>query len=845
MGIDVSHAALAGLLHDIGKFAQRARERATRIWDAQAERDFRYEHALLSGDFVDRYVPMVFRPLTAPANHHAPQSELDRIVQLADRLSAREREVDRARHPKRLLSVFCRVHVDEGGRTLEAPAGRFHALAPLALDHQQLFPAETAEGADVTREYEALWNGTGRAWPGFATEAAVLRDIHEQSGDAETYLESLLLLMQRYLWCIPAAYYGTKPDVSLYDHSRTTAALSACLAAHSDEQVQRWLQGQDQTGPAVALLVGGDLSGIQKFIYTISSRGAASALRGRSMYLQLLVEAIARYVLRELGLPITNLIQCSGGHFYLLARHNDSAKLAEIRQKVSRILVAHHGGELYLALEAVPLTPDNFAGEALPRRWSDLGEVLRQAKTRKFSELGADLQALVFAPRRDQGNEKKACQVCGREHPGTPDEKDTSKPRKCPQCLGFEALGKDLRAALYLRLSAIDPSPLDSRAVPGTWDSVLAHFGCVAALEPEGQVSPALSGARRSVILALRDEALLTLRPDVRTAVGRRFLVNVTPVIADAAELDRLRNEPGVRDLPADPGAVKPFEALEAEAVGIRRLGVLRMDVDDMGHIIREGLGDAGTLSRLSTLSSMVSLFFEGWTAQVAAGYNRAGGATTDRVYSIYSGGDDLFFVGAWDAMPELALQIRNDLQEYVAGHLGIHASAGVVLVSGRYPLYQAADDALAALEAAKARPGKNAISFLGQTVAWPKFAEDDGVKALADRLREMVERKHVPKSLLGRLYQLYRLYAEVEKESLDRGQAENVTGESQVYWGPWHWRAAYYLTRMAKQNHAAEGDIMRLHGKLSGDNFRAIEWIGLAARWADLSTRRISRRTR
>jgi uncharacterized membrane protein len=47
-------------------------------------------------------------------------------------------------------------------------------------------------------------------------------------------------------------------------------------------------------------------------------------------YLQLLTEATARYVLRRLNLPITNLIYSGGGNFYLLAGPTDVPVLCAI-----------------------------------------------------------------------------------------------------------------------------------------------------------------------------------------------------------------------------------------------------------------------------------------------------------------------------------------------------------------------------------------------------------------------------------------------------------------------------------------------------------------------------------
>jgi CRISPR-associated protein Csm1 len=91
-------------------------------------------------------------------------------------------------------------------------------------------------------------------------------------------------------------------------------------------------------------------------------------LRGRSLYLQLLTEAIARYLLRELGLPITNLIQASGEKFYLLARPKDKERVQELQCAISRNLLALHGGDLYLALESANLSLSDFKGEALSKK---------------------------------------------------------------------------------------------------------------------------------------------------------------------------------------------------------------------------------------------------------------------------------------------------------------------------------------------------------------------------------------------------------------------------------------------------------------------------------------------
>jgi CRISPR-associated protein Csm1 len=694
-------------------------------------------------------------------------------------------------------------------------------LKPLSLKentnhNNTIFPvaAEAPEDARIGRDERLMEVSNGMI---------ALRDIHKNQEDIETYLESLMLLLQGELWCVPSGMHGA----SLFDYARAAAALTVCLAS----------KGSD---PKIATLVGGDISGIQNFIYTITSKGAASALRGRSLYLQLLTDAIARYILRELNLPITNLLFAGGGHFFILAR--PGVDLKTIRQTISQILLSLHGGELYLALEGVPLEEKDFAGKALSAKWSELSAQLRIAKLRKFSEFGEDLYEWVFEPRRDLGNEEKECAVCGREHPGT---KPKNNRNICPQCDSYEDLGKDLRKAQYLRISQIPEQGIRDDSPPGEVETALAYFGVRARLydsrKKMNEDVKALEEVNRSVVYALRDDVLDDLANEAHTALGRRFFVNVTPVIDRIQELERLRaakveDLPDEKDVQSDGGAVKTFSALEHGAdSGFKRLGVLRMDVDSMGEIISEGLGEKANLARIANLSFMINLFFEGWAAEVARKYNREGDRDADAVYSIYSGGDDLFFVGAWDRMPELALEIRNDLAKFACHHPGIHASAGIALVGGKYPLYQAAEDAHEALEKSKDRDGKNAITFLGQTMSWEQFANE--VKPLADRLKELVKKDLVPRSLVQRLQRFQVKFQEKQEEARLRGEAETKLGDEQVVWGPWNWHAAYYLKR-AKVKEDAKEEVESIRNKLGDEQFRAIEWIGLSARWVDLLMR-------
>ncbi|MEW6716443.1 MAG: type III-A CRISPR-associated protein Cas10/Csm1 [Chloroflexota bacterium] len=865
----VLFAAIAGMLHDVGKFALRAGVEISREWDDGAKRDYKHKHALHTWDFIEAFLPTKIKEKvkTPASSHHRPASREDYVIALADRLSAGERaddlEDDRKVHPRQLLSIFSILQAD--GITPSKDNWKYWPLQALSLDEKtkstDFFPAKALSDDSVWKAYEKMWEI-------FREQAGVLKKAHESGGDIETYLETLLSLMQQYTWCIPSAYYQSRPDISLFDHSRMTAALAAILTDSqlSENEIKTLAENPEKSVKRVALLVGGDISGVQDFIYTITSRGATSALRGRSFYLQLLTEVVARYILSWVGLPITNLIYAGGGNFYLLARPSDLNELPKIQQAISRILYKHHQGDLYVAIAGLPLQANDFVKvengkHVLSKKWDDLIKELQVVKQHRFAELPESDLEVLFAPQGHGGNEDIECKVCGREHPGT---KVWDKPpegqegvKKCPPCHRYEEeLGKDLREANYLvwdYLKRTDPpKKLDAKFDTQGWRQALNDFGFdVHLLKTLTRLAQA---ENRRIILALTDGALEVLTPNVSTAVGRRFLVNVTPLVIknDVKEFtERLDEE-------IKSGDIKPFDLLQLQSRGIKRLGVLRMDVDDLGKLFAEGLGSNATLSRIASLSFAVSLYFEGWVGVLAEKRNKKNG---DRLYSIYSGGDDLFFVGSWDEIVELAREIRADLTEYAAGHPGIHASAGIVLVGGKYPLAQAAEDAAEAEIKAKRHEWwdasanktrkKDVISFLGQPIHWQRFGlnacdqgEFENAHALMHFLVKVVQQDEGNHSLLRLLIRLYQRYQEADEKRRVHGFDQNRSGQSQPLWGPWNWLVFYNLHRMARREERENKELSQKLRELADilrNDILMMEWLGLAARWAEIFTRKTS----
>lgn len=809
---DVYLAALAGLLHDVGKFAQRADAPLREIADAEARRDVKYEHALAGYSFVQDFAGMLAadmrRELSGVAYHHAPKSDADERVRLADWLSAGERdELDGVKDDQRvpyLRSIFSRLQGFDGKWYLP--------LERLRFDCAVLFPrqSEPAEWKDTYRaEYFKLWEQ-------FEAACKPLKTI----SDPYVYLETLYQRMLEFTWCIPSAYYRSIPDVSLYDHSRMTAALGACLA--QDGRSGAWCRATKDEDE-IAILVVGDISGVQDFIYTLASSGAAKTLRGRSFYIQLLTEVVADFMLRELGLPSTNLVYAGGGNFYLLVGVTQKDELESLSRKVTQRLVKAHGGTLHLTLAYTPLAQGDFQRTRFAEAWRRLHEeCLLPAKHRPLTALTEDdMFALVGGPLGTGGDSDHTCSICGGEQQkGEQFERGESgaEPvRKCELCQSFETLGGTLAHATHLvwLKSPISIQPAEVHS----WQAGLENFGVRVALvdvskplEKDNAI-PDLAGVTLARISSIQGEVS---EAPLNVALGHIPTIQVIRPLAQMV-----------------PPGVPTFDALAKRSRGIERWGVLRMDVDNLGKLFQHGFERETennlTLSRLASLSLSLRFFFEGWLPNLAMPQRDDAEDLCSKLYLQYAGGDDLFLVGAWDALPLFAERVQCSFAAYTCGNPHVTLSGGISLADERYPLYQVARDAHKAEKDAKGlRDAKNALAFLGQPVAWEQFAD---VRKRAYELTEWCEEKGAPKALIQTLIEIASAYERDRKSDKPR-------------FGRWMWVSFYQLTRVTarvKDTDVKEG-VIAIRDAIRDAMFKprgVIENIGLAARWAELLSRK------
>jgi CRISPR-associated protein Csm1 len=111
--------------------------------------------------------------------------------------------------------------------------------------------------------------------------------------------------------------------------------------------------------------------------------------------------------------------------------------------------------------------------------------------------------------------------------------------------------------------------------------------------------------------------------------------------------------------------------------------------------------------------------------------------------------------------VPDLAARIASDFASYTSGNPDVHLSAGMAFIHGKYPVYQAAEDAGDALNLAKDKNGKNAFAFLEWPWSWNDFTD---LRQKFDLLVTASRDHKAPAQLLQLLQQLANMDQEEKK---------------------------------------------------------------------------------
>ena len=518
-------------------------------------------------------------------------------------------------------------------------------------------------------------------------------------------IDFLTFILEKYGSCVS---YGDS-HTALVDAARMTAAVTVAL-----------LQNQESGSEEKFHLVAGSLSGIQNFIYTISSDGALKSLRARSFYLELVAEEIVQQILKELNLPRTNVIYAGGGNLFILA--GGHAKILEdnlkaIQNEFNQWLLKTFQGKIFFSLDYESCDVQDISSSEFRKCWNKAIAKLAKQKNQKFVNQINQGSSKLLATKHSY----QPCKVCHRDD--TEDLKPLNKHEPesalaCPSCRDMFRLGDQLPDS-----SAILRTTTDS--IDGSKYSIKINESYYHLFE-----------ATKLVLIP---------NPETETAywINNWETTNYTKGSTVLMLMGRYYQEMNENQFPR-------AEELAANAQGINRVGYLRMDVDRLGQIFAHGLDDHNySLPRVASLSRQMSYFFKVYLNSLAGdrANNLSKNAKTlttesDQNFSrrnlmfIYAGGDDLFISGAWNEVVEFAFDIYQSFRAYTGNHPDITISGGISIDDAKFPLYQSADSSGEAESKAK-NNGRDSLGLFGQAFKWNEWIgsnPDQIIKSIKER---------------------------------------------------------------------------------------------------------------
>ena len=449
----------------------------------------------------------------------------------------------------------------------------------------------------------------------------------------------------------------------------------------------------------VFMLYSMDISGIQKFIYTIHSENAMKILRSKSFYLEIMMEHIIDCLLDRLHLSRANLIYSGGGHCYILIPNTEEVRtiVEKYNFEINQWFLDNYKVSLYISSGYSECSSNSLKNDPEGSYAEIFKNISKKISEQKASRYTAE--QIINLNKIREKDYSRECRIC----------KNVSKVDDdglCPTCSALKLLSSKILDEKYAFFTVV------SEKEPGALKLPLDYY-----LISEDEKN-------------LTERLLNNDKTFVRTYGKNKMYTG-----------KRVSNKLWVGNYHSD---CNTFEDMADCSKGIKRIGVLRADVDNLGRAFVSGFNNEAnnnryvTLSRTATLSRQLSLFFKLYINSIlregeyTIEDNSEGEKTIIRNAVIcYSGGDDLFIVGAWNEIIELAIDIQKKFALYTEGTLTL--SAGIGIYRHNYPISVIAEEVADMESMSKSKAGKAAVTLLEDGVKHKELGQDGYYMYISD----------------------------------------------------------------------------------------------------------------
>ena len=750
----IDEVAIAALLHDTGKFMQRAFISESYLSETTKKmEDYicppgkygrrTHRHSLWTYEFFERKIlripaGMDYNRIQRVASfHHNPEDDFfQKVIQKSDMLSSGfdripedEEKSDAKFFEKPIVSIFSEISI------FGEKEKKYHNLCPLGYNGE-ILPVSDKSMKLSPKDYKSLWDQ-------FIEEIRLIN-----TDNIRVFMGALLYLLKKYTWCIPSSTYKSMPDIPLYDHMLTTSSIASSLYRfHLERDETRDMSVLKNDRERKFLLISGDLSGIQKFIFDLKqegSKGVSKILRGRSFYLGQMTSAAVHYLLDSLDIPLTSKIMDAGGRFTLLVPNTERTLkiIGECRNIIEKYCLETFSGELSLNIDnGVSLSQQDFKVSNYSNIVAKL-TALEMEKKKKAPLINALRDSSFVMEKNYDLFEKGACNICGKE----PILEVNDGKNLGNLCEYAQKLGKELPHSDYIIFEKVN------RDIKSTdfWGKYRLKLCSDKPKKHENLVYAEKICDNSRLNNAGHSPNKMEIFPTAE----------ISNYVPQYGEMEAYVEDDGTRHYEGD---IKTFADIAKKSDGVDLLGILKSDLDNMGYIFRGGFPEnTVSISRIVSLSRSVNFFFTTYLAGFLA-------EKYPDTYTLFAGGDDLCLIGPWNKMIDLARDIHKEFHEYTGKNDDITISSGLHFIKPNYPAGKAISHSEDVLEISKEK-GKDCLTMFNYSVKWGE--ELNTYLALRDSIRNEINKGESPikSSTLYRFIEYHREYRKMIFEHDHRG---------------------------------------------------------------------------
>ena len=522
----------------------------------------------------------------------------------------------------------------------------------------------------------------------------------------------------------PSSSYVDYPDVPYYDHVKLTAAVAVCMYIYDMEKENNrdyknkyFKKSQKKEREKTKFLfVSGEFTGIQNFIYTITSKMAMKSLRGRSFYLELFIEHIIDEILEALNLSRVNLIYSAGSQFYMLLPN--VPKTIEILENYKKIvndfLLKELGTSVYYEISHTETSAEELGNKLSEniKKENQIKEIFKrnsiETSRKKLNRYSEKQLEKIFDEDSDLNkiyNDTKECVICKKSEKEEILIKNSQNESNgnieiCDSCKNYIKLGRDISKSFHQKRTFFmeknceeNSSKLKFPKYPkGSVEIVFKNFETVEEVEKESE--------KFYRFYSINDDYF-------GKGNSRNIKIGNYNIKSTNEEKEN---------------SLVEFTELVKKGKGIERLAVLRADIDNLGILFQTGFEDRGFVnidgekepykfvrfSKTVVLSRYLSDFFKrvinlilerkNLTDEKNELFKEYCNIITERtkektdgrnIVLVYSGGDDVFAIGTWNDIIEFAVDLRTAFKEFSSDRVTL--SAGIGFFDENYPIFQMA----------------------------------------------------------------------------------------------------------------------------------------------------------